>query len=108
MSESQDVVYGVMGEESHNYTQDESNQVEHEDSLWSFWRTFVISNLVVSVLVSFSMMINITSYRIACTFHMLFFIVYFVYLYKNILQEHLAKMELDRQRMIRLKSASMV
>ena len=105
MSGSEDVVYGILVDSQEI---DESNQEVQDDSLWSFWRNFVWSNLIMSIIVIISMMMGIRVYRILCTAHMLFFTIYLVYLYRTIIEEHLANMELDRQQMSCLRGDSVV
>jgi len=66
-------------------------------SLWEFWRNFVLINMLLAFSVLISMFFSILAYRIACSLHMLFFTVYVMYMYKCLMEEQLAQIELDRK-----------
>ena len=73
---------------------------EEETSLWLFWRNFVLINVFMAFAVLISMFFDIRVYRIACSFHFLFFTVYLMYMYRCLMEEHLAQMEVDRRRRV--------
>jgi len=77
---------------------DEARYEGGGETLWSFWRNFVLINMFLAFSVVISMFFDVRVYRIACSVHMLFFTVYLMYMYKKLIGEEIDRIELDRQR----------